>query len=255
MPPMERLEDKAIVLLCCLPAFALTGAGTAAGTLVLCAAVALSAVYELTFMPAGRPLRRGSHALSLAAPVMLCALAAAIPEALAFAPLAAYDLTREPRRWVLGFVAVPLLASAARADASPVAIAGTLVFCVVAYLLARRTAFSLARERQTSHLRDALAAQVFTLQETCDELSADAASSADAGALRGSATARPAPFAALTDREYEIVQLIADGLDNKQIAEAAYLGEGTVRNHISSILSKLNLKNRTQIAIAYLRCR
>ena len=64
---------------------------------------------------------------------------------------------------------------------------------------------------------------------------------------------RPAPFAALTDREYEVVQLIAEGLDNKQIAAAACMGEGTVRNHISSILSKLDLKNRTQIAIAYIR--
>ena len=65
--------------------------------------------------------------------------------------------------------------------------------------------------------------------------------------------ARPAAFAHLTDREFEVAQLIAQGFDNKEIAAAAYMGEGTVRNHISSILAKLGLRNRTQIAIAYLR--
>ena len=61
------------------------------------------------------------------------------------------------------------------------------------------------------------------------------------------------PFACLTEREREVAELIAAGLDNREIAQAAYLSEGTVRNHISTILSKLHLKNRTQIAIAYWR--
>lgn len=64
---------------------------------------------------------------------------------------------------------------------------------------------------------------------------------------------RPAAFASLTDREFEVAELIARGLDNKEIAATAYMGEGTVRNHISSILAKMSLRNRTQIAIAYLR--
>ena len=51
----------------------------------------------------------------------------------------------------------------------------------------------------------------------------------------------------------EVAELIARGLDNKEIAATAYMGEGTVRNHISSILAKMGLRNRTQIAIAYLR--
>ena len=49
----------------------------------------------------------------------------------------------------------------------------------------------------------------------------------------------------------KIVELIAEGLDNKAIASALFVSEGTVRNHISDILSKLNLKNRTQLAIHY----
>lgn len=64
---------------------------------------------------------------------------------------------------------------------------------------------------------------------------------------------RSGAFATLTDREFEVVRLIAEGLDNKEIAAAAYMGEGTVRNHISSVLAKLGLRNRTQIAITYLR--
>ena len=62
-----------------------------------------------------------------------------------------------------------------------------------------------------------------------------------------------AVFPQLTDREREVVALIAEGLDNREVAAAAYMGEGTVRNHISSILAKLHLKNRTQIAVAYWR--
>lgn len=74
----------------------------------------------------------------------------------------------------------------------------------------------------------------------------------DAGSTNMSGP-RPAAFTCLTEREYEVVRLIAQGLDNRQIAAEAYMGEGTVRNHISTILTKLGLRNRTQIAIAYLR--
>lgn len=57
----------------------------------------------------------------------------------------------------------------------------------------------------------------------------------------------------LTEREHAIVELIAQGLDNKEIAGKLYLSEGTVRNHISAVLQKLSLKNRTQLAIYYYR--
>ena len=49
------------------------------------------------------------------------------------------------------------------------------------------------------------------------------------------------------------MELVAEGLDNKEISARLYLSEGTVRNHISSVLQKLALKNRTQLAIAYYR--
>lgn len=55
----------------------------------------------------------------------------------------------------------------------------------------------------------------------------------------------------INDKEFEIVQLVADGLNNKEIAEKLYLSEGTVRNYISNILDKLNLRDRTQLACFY----
>lgn len=55
----------------------------------------------------------------------------------------------------------------------------------------------------------------------------------------------------LTDREFEIIKLIAQGHDNKEIAHAIFISEGTVRNHVSVILQKLLLKNRTQLAVYY----
>lgn len=57
----------------------------------------------------------------------------------------------------------------------------------------------------------------------------------------------------LTERERAVVELVAEGLDNREIAAELFLSEGTVRNHISAILQKLDLKNRTQLAISYYR--
>ena len=55
----------------------------------------------------------------------------------------------------------------------------------------------------------------------------------------------------LTDREIQVISKIADGLSNKEISDELFLSEGTVRNYISVILEKLNLRDRTQIAIFY----
>ncbi len=55
----------------------------------------------------------------------------------------------------------------------------------------------------------------------------------------------------ITEKELELITKIADGLSNKEIAEQLYLSEGTVRNNISTILEKLELRDRTQIAIFY----
>ncbi len=60
-------------------------------------------------------------------------------------------------------------------------------------------------------------------------------------------------FLELTPRETEIVRLIAEGLSNQQIAERLFLSNGTVRNHISTILEKTGLEHRTQIAVMWLK--
>ncbi|WP_019422785.1 response regulator transcription factor [Paenibacillus sp. OSY-SE] len=56
---------------------------------------------------------------------------------------------------------------------------------------------------------------------------------------------------ALTATEQTITERVADGMSNKEIAAALHLSEGTVKNYISDILSKLSLRDRTQLAIFY----
>jgi len=57
----------------------------------------------------------------------------------------------------------------------------------------------------------------------------------------------------LTGREQEVLSLIADGLSNRAIAEKMFISEKTVKTHVSNILSKLHLGDRTQAAIYALR--
>lgn len=57
----------------------------------------------------------------------------------------------------------------------------------------------------------------------------------------------------LTEREVEILTLLSEGLSNKEIAEKMFLSGGTVRNYITSLLEKLQLRDRTQLAIFYLK--
>lgn len=68
-------------------------------------------------------------------------------------------------------------------------------------------------------------------------------------------TARPAPARApvlgepLSGREHAVLRLLAEGFSNKEIAAKLFLVEGTVRNHVSSILQKLDVRDRTQAAL------
>lgn len=58
-----------------------------------------------------------------------------------------------------------------------------------------------------------------------------------------------APRVVLTEREQQILRLLADGCSNKEIVQRIYLAEGTVRNHVSNILSKLDCRDRTQAVL------
>lgn len=58
-----------------------------------------------------------------------------------------------------------------------------------------------------------------------------------------------APVEPLTPREREVAQLVARGLTNREIAARLYLSERTAQNHVQHILTKLDLSNRSQIAV------
>jgi DNA-binding NarL/FixJ family response regulator len=57
----------------------------------------------------------------------------------------------------------------------------------------------------------------------------------------------------ISEKEFEVIQLVAEGFSNKEISQKLFLSEGTVRNYLSTILEKLNLRDRTQLAIFYLK--
>ena len=174
-----------------------------------------------------------------------------LPPAFFFLPVCAYVMLHE-RVWLLRVVwAVPLVVAFCLGLVSPVGCAASLFVCAAAVLLGVKDArvragyagmqfaFDDLRERNLKLLADRDA------QLTGKEAAGTEAAARDA---RLEATG---PFGNLTEREYAIAKLVAEGMDNRDIATSLFLSEGTVRNHISSILGKLELSNRTQIAIMY----
>jgi NarL family two-component system response regulator LiaR len=67
--------------------------------------------------------------------------------------------------------------------------------------------------------------------------------------IRGDDSEEPALFTELTERELDVLRLIAKGMTNSQIAENLVISENTVKGHVSNILSKLHLADRTQVAV------
>jgi len=67
--------------------------------------------------------------------------------------------------------------------------------------------------------------------------------------LRGGGGEETQLFADLTERELDVLKLIANGLSNTQIAAKLVISENTVKGHVSNILSKLHLVDRTQVAV------
>ncbi|MGO9884528.1 MAG: response regulator transcription factor [Solirubrobacteraceae bacterium] len=63
----------------------------------------------------------------------------------------------------------------------------------------------------------------------------------------------PSSASDLTPREFEILGLIARGMDNPEIARTLFLSQHTVKNHVSSILVKLQVENRVQAAVRAVR--
>jgi DNA-binding NarL/FixJ family response regulator len=58
---------------------------------------------------------------------------------------------------------------------------------------------------------------------------------------------------ALTDRETDVLRLLAEGQANKEIARSLHIGEKTVKTHVSNILTKLGVQSRTQAALHAMR--
>ena len=218
------------------------------------------------------------------APVFLCVLSAAVPEGLFLVPAATYELCRfirEPLPWRAAPLAAPIpFACAAAVHHVP---AGTIVLsaalCALAALASMRTS-ALLVQRDLRHRawdeyreRELVAAGDCSARGRADSASLDngvsacpeGAAAVDAMPACSTGYAYPAAslpdercrtaFSLLTDREYEVVALIAEGLDNHEIAAAAFLSEGTVRNRISSALQKTGYANRTQLAVAWWQAR
>jgi DNA-binding NarL/FixJ family response regulator len=113
------------------------------------------------------------------------------------------------------------------------------------YLLKDIPAHDLAQAVQAAHRR------IYQLDpHVASKLVAALRTPGDARAV----TPSPAPTAEaapvdLSERELDVVRLVARGANNREIAKVLVLSEGTVKNHISNILSRLGLRDRTQVAI------
>ncbi|WP_072414391.1 helix-turn-helix transcriptional regulator [Collinsella phocaeensis] len=247
----------------------------ASASVVACLLVAVIAVLGCEWA------RSGWRSL---APVFFCALSAVVPEGLFFVPAATYELCRfirDPLPWRAAPLAVPIpFACAAAVHHVPAgAIVLSAALCALAALVSMRTSALLAqrdlRHRAWDEYRERELVEVegrlvrgrvdFDSRVTGAADRPDGTSAADAepahavmlphlAALSTDGRCRAA-FSQLTDREYEVVALIAEGLDNHEIAAAAFISEGTVRNRISSSLQKTGYKNRTQLAVAWWQAR
>ena len=111
-------------------------------------------------------------------------------------------------------------------------------------------------ERQIDILGEAssLAATLrgMTIAEAIDTLRRMAAQPAPA-VLKAVPPPAVRAFSTLSDRELEVVRLVAEGLSNKEISGRLKLSDKTVKNHISHVLAKMNLTARTQVAVHAIR--
>jgi two-component system response regulator DevR len=73
--------------------------------------------------------------------------------------------------------------------------------------------------------------------------------------MRSAAAAKDDPLAQLTDQERTVLELIGEGLTNRQIGERMFLAEKTIKNYVSHLLAKLGMQRRTQAAILATRLR
>lgn len=239
---MESLLDKIALLAVCSIAFIVVPVDATGIALLL-------GCFTISVAAALLPERPGLGLLSLA----LIAACAYAPATIFVAPIV-YSLMSARNPW---FRALPIVAIFAALWRLPFELwVLGVMFDLVACMLAYRTSVLLNERRQYRVLRDRLREQSISLEERnrrlCEEM--DALGQQDDAEPRFQAhDLRPTlSLASLTERELEVVAYVAQGLDNREIAAEVYASEGTVRNHISAILQKTGLRNRTQLAVAYL---
>jgi DNA-binding NarL/FixJ family response regulator len=94
-----------------------------------------------------------------------------------------------------------------------------------------------------------IAAAIRTLHQGHSQLGPTIASKVFAQLNHSTVNKRPSAPVPLSDRELDVLSLIGAGKNNREIAQALYLSEGTVKNYVSQILSHLGLRDRTQAAL------
>lgn len=260
---MEKITDEITVYAICV-AIMIWQLPTAGSEIATLAFIAISLICTLIKQPTPRA------AVEISA-LVLCV---AIPSFTPFLPTIAYLCMTEKQwwlrfSWIVAWAANALLSSASNIGAlegsllaksaaisEPFALSmAVLLACSVASVLAIRTNRLIIERRSMREARDDLREHSLELakrnRKLIDELNSAEAKANNTNITSQQEIDRLERFDGLTDREHTIVALIAQGLDNREIACQLYLSEGTVRNNISSILQKKHLKNRTQIAVMY----
>lgn len=258
---MERIVDIVLVLAGCVLSLAASGGlapvdAAPATVPVLCLLLAVIAVFGCEW---------ASTRWRVVGPLAYCALAACVPDGLYMLPAVVYELfrfVREPLPWrAFPLAALAPVVSAVAVHHVPAATFSiVVVLTALAALVSLRTSALLAQRSLCHRTRDDLRGRELSVSD--DRAGREAAQQVpprpDQAAVSAPAVLEDrcrAAFSQLTDREYEVVRLIAEGLDNHEIAAAAFISEGTVRNRISSALQKTDCKNRTQLAIAWWQAR
>ena len=252
------VDEIVLALLCCL--FSLLASKSEIAIVGLLAAVVLICICAY----ANKPVR-------ISAQILFCLCAIVVGDIFFYLPAVVY-LALHERSWLVRLIWIaPLVGVMALnasgvtgsygiglhvqgsliaegiADAFEVVVSVEVLLCAIAVVLAVRNL------RETSE-REAYRFAYDDLREGYLSLMQAAGQNTEEDNETARLIAHEAErFADLTERELSVVRLVAQGMDNREIASTLFLSEGTVRNHISSILSKKALSNRTQIAVLYYR--
>lgn len=245
----DYFDEICLLVLCCLslvtqPANPFAIAGLLGAIFLVC--------LSSSTKPAPRLIAQGAYLVAACVSTTF----------LSFLPVATYVLMHE-HPWIVRLSW--LIPSALAVLTRPVDVVGLITvgtLSAVASAMAIRDVRFLAERTDIIDTCDELRERNRALHTTASLSAVDANATAALNTAEGlstpatlsdEVTSNTAAFDDLTKREAAIVQLVAEGLDNREIANQLFLSEGTVRNHISTILSKKELHNRTQIAIMYYR--